>query len=136
MQHYPFPHLALGSETPFAVNIAIFCNVVVIILMGLNLVPSLLFEEKQAPTMGALLVSPTTAFLIGAIFVNQVNLELPAISSAIVPWIPSVSLFELIRLAFLEQARWQEIWPNLPGILSVSCLLFAVVVWKVRQADR
>lgn len=199
--HPPPDSLLLGMVT--------WTAVIVIILMGLNLVPSLFFEEKQTETMEALLVSPATAgqvvagkavagwfyiwvssavvfavywrgvvhweaalafalfsglfcvslglvigmsferqqdvlglnmlitvLLVGAIFVNLVDLNMPAMVRDIVSWIPSVSLFELMRMAFLEQADWARIWPALPSIIVVSCLLYVVVLWRVRRTGR
>jgi ABC-2 type transport system permease protein len=183
--------------------------VIVILMMGIQLVPALLFEEKQTRTMSALLVSPASisevvvgkalaglfyvmvsagvvfainwagvvhwevvllfvlgigvfgvgvglvlgsfferqqdvvgltmlllVILIGALFVNMLNLDIPAAVQAIAPWVPSVALAEIIRLVFQETVSWGDILANLGGVLGISALLYALVVWKVRRWDR
>ena len=183
--------------------------VTVILMTGISLVPTLLFEEKQTKTISALLVSPasigqvvvgkalaglfyvlvsagvvfainwagvvhwevallfvlgisafsvavglvlgsfferqqdvvglTMALLvvfIGALFVDMMGLDIPVVVQAMLPWVPSVGLAKLIRFAFLESVSWGETLANLGGVLGISTLLYAVVVWKVRRSDK
>jgi ABC-2 type transport system permease protein len=183
--------------------------VTVILMMGIQLVPTLLFEEKQTKTMEALLVSPasigqvvvgkalaglfymlvtagvvfainwagvvhwevTILFMvasglfcvavglvlgsfferqqdvaalmmllivvfIGAPFVSMLGLDVPAVVQAMLPWVPSVALAELIQFVFLENVPWGEALANLGSVIGISLLLYGVVVWKVRRSDR
>jgi ABC-2 type transport system permease protein len=183
--------------------------VTVILMMGISLVPTLLFEEKQTKTMSALLVSPASiaqvvagkalaglfyivgtasvvfainwagvvhwevvllfvlgigvfgvgvglvlgsfferqqdlagltmlllVVFIGALFVNMLDVDIPAVVQAIIPWVPSVALAEIIRFVFLESTPWVQVWTNLGSVLGISLLLYGVVVWKVRRSDR
>lgn len=183
--------------------------VIVILMMGISLVPTLFFEEKQTKTMDALLVSPASSsqvvvgkalaglfyvmvaasvvfvinwsgvvhwgmvllfmlgigvfsvgvglvlgsfferqqdvvgltmvllvVFIGALFVDMLGLGLPDIFQAMIPWVPSVALAEVIRFVFLENVPWGKTLANLGGVLGISTLLYAVVVWKVRRSDR
>ncbi len=183
--------------------------VTVILMMGIQLVPTLLFEEKQTKTISALLVSPASigqvvvgkalaglfyvmvtagvvfainwagvvhwevvllfvlgiglfgvgvglvlgsfferqqdvvgltmllmVVFIGALFVNMLGLDIPAVVQAMLPWVPSVALAEIIRFVFLESTPWVQVWTNLGSVLGVSLLLYGVVVWKVRRSDR
>ncbi|MBL7065145.1 MAG: ABC transporter permease [Anaerolineae bacterium] len=183
--------------------------VTVILMMGIQLVPTLLFEEKQTKTMSALLVSPASigqvvvgkalaglfyvlvsagvvfainwagvvhwevvllfvlgigvfgvgvglvlgsfferqqdvagltmlllVVFIGALFVNMLGLDIPAVVQAIIPWVPSVALAEIIRFVFLESTPWVQVWSKLGSVLAISLLLYGVVVWKVRRSDR
>ena len=183
--------------------------VTVILMMGIQLVPTLLFEEKQTKTMSALLVSPASigqvvvgkalaglfyvlvsagvvfainwagvvhwevallfvlgiglfgvgvglvlgsfferqqdvtgltmlllVVFIGALFVNMLDMDIPVVVQAIIPWIPSVALAEIIRFVFLETVPWGETLVNLGSVLAISLLLYGVVVWKVRRSDR
>lgn len=183
--------------------------VTVILMMGIQLVPALLFEEKQTKTMSALLVSPASigqvvvgkalaglfyvlvsagvvfainwagvvhwevallfvldiglfgvgvglvlgsfferqqdvtgltmlllVVFIGALFVNMLDMDIPVVVQAIIPWIPSVALAEIIRFVFLETVPWGETLVNLGSVLAISLLLYGVVVWKVRRSDR
>lgn len=52
------------------------------------------------------------------------------------PRVPSVALAEVFRFAFMESVTWTQIWTNLISVLGISALLYAVVIWKVRRADR
>ena len=183
--------------------------VTVILLMGINLVPALLFEEKQTKTMSALLVSPVSiaqvvvgkaltglfyvmvsagvvfainwagvvhwelvllfaliigvfcvgvglvlgsfferqqdvvgltmlllVFFIGTLFVEILGLNIPGIFQAVLPWIPSVALAEIIKFIFLENVPWGETLANLGSVLGISFLLYALVVWKISRLDR
>lgn len=183
--------------------------VIVILMMGIQLVPTLLFEEKQTKTMEALLVSPASisqvvvgkalaglfyvmvaasvvfainwagvvhwevvllfvlgigvfsvgvglvlgsfferqqdvvgltmlliVVFIGALFVNMLDMNIPAIVQVMLPWVPSVALAEIIRFVFLENVPWGEILAKLGSVIAISNLLYAVVVWKVRRSDR
>jgi ABC-2 type transport system permease protein len=183
--------------------------VTVILMMGISLVPALLFEEKQTKTMSALLVSPASishvvvgkalaglfyvvvtagvvfainwagvvhwevallfvlgmgvfsvgvglvlgsfferqqdvaglivlllVVFIGALFVNMLGLDIPAVVRAVLPWVPSVALAEIIQFVFLENVPWGEALAHLGSVLLISSLLYAVVVWKVRRSDR
>ncbi|MGB3712838.1 MAG: ABC transporter permease [Candidatus Promineifilaceae bacterium] len=183
--------------------------VIVILIMGIQLVPALLFEEKQTKTMDALLVSPVSynqvvvgkalaglfyvivaasvvfvlnwsgvvhwemvplfmlgigifsvgvglvlgsfferqqdvvvltmlliVVFIGALFVNMLDLDIPMVVQAILPWVPSVALAEILRFVFLENIPWEEALLKLGSVLAISFLLYAVVVWKVRRSDR
>jgi len=183
--------------------------VIVILMMGIQLVPTLLFEEKRTKTMDALLVSPASisqvvvgkalaglfyvmvaasvvfainwagvvhwevvllfvlgigifsvgvglvlgsfferqqdvvglmmlliVVFIGALFVNMLGMDIPAVVRAVLPWVPSVALAEIIQFVFLETVPWGQVLANLGSVLAISTLLYAVVVWKVRRSDR
>lgn len=183
--------------------------VVVILMVGIVIVPNLLFDEKQAKTMQALLVSPASisqvvmgkalaglfyilvtglivftiswadvthwgavvtfviaggifsvavglalgsfydkpqdiagwitvllVILIGGLIVKMVNLELPAIAANILPWLPSVALSEVCRLAFIEDFSIVRLMANLGVVLTVALPLYGLVIWKVRRSDR
>ena len=183
--------------------------VTVILMMGIQLVPTLLFEEKQTQTMSALLVSPANInqvvggkaltglfyvivsagvvfvinwtwvvhwdvvllfvlsigvfsvgvglvlgsfferqqdvigltmllllFFIGAMFIDMFGLTVPDIVQAMLPWVPSIALAEVIQFVFLESIPWVQVWTNLGSVLAISALLYAVVIWKVSRLDR
>jgi len=183
--------------------------VTVILMMGIQLVPTLLFEEKQTKTMEALLVSPASisqvvvgkalaglfyvlvsagvvfainwagvvhwevvllfvlgmgvfgvgvglvlgsfferqqdvtgltmlllVVFIGALFINMLDMNVPAVVQAMLPWVPSVALAKIIRFVFLENVPWGEALANLGSVIGISTLLYAVVVWQVRRSDR
>ena len=195
--------------SPLFLSILTWSSVIVILSMGVNLVPHLLFEEKQTKTMEALLVSPasvgqvvmgkalaglfyilvtagvvfainwsgvvhweiailfgivsglfcvalglvlgsfyerqqeiiglTMVLLVvffGALFIDGMDLNMPAFIQAIVPWIPSAALSDILQISYLEHVIWAQLWPSLGSLVGFSILLYALVVWKVRRSDR
>ena len=197
------------SDSGLWLLLATITPVIVILMMGIQLVPALLFEEKQTKTMSALLVSPASigqvvvgkalaglfyvivaasvvfavnwagvvhwevallfafgtgvfsvglglvlgsfferqqdavgltmllmAVFIGALLANMLDLDIPAVLQAILPWIPSVALAEIIRFVFLADVSWGEALASLGSVLGISVLLYALVVWRVRRSDR
>lgn len=197
------------SEDVLSLSLATINSVLMILLMGVFLVPSLLFEEKETKTMQALLVSPVNIgqvvigkaiagafyilmtalmifaiswadvirwdmtilfvigggffsvalglvlgsfyakqqdmvgwmtaillFLVGAIFVNMLDMPLPAWVEKMLPWVPSVALAEICRAAFSEIAPATQVWVNLGIVLAFSLPLYAIVIWKVHRSDR
>jgi ABC-2 type transport system permease protein len=183
--------------------------VIVIFIMGISLVPALLFEEKQTKTMDALLVSPASisqvvagkalaglfyvivaasvvfainwsavvhwemallfilgigvfsvgvglalgsfferqqdvvgltmlliVVFIGTLFVDMLGLDIPMTVQAMLSWVPSVALAEILRFVYLENIPWDEALVKLGSVLVISALLYAVVVLKVRRSDR
>jgi len=198
-----------SSNSPLFLSILTWTSVIVILSMGLNLVPHLLFEEKQTKTLDALLVSPASAgmvvvgkalaglfyilvtagvvfainwagvvnweiaalfaivsglfcvaiglalgifyerqqetigltmillvILVGFLFISGMDLEIPAAVQALIPWIPSVALSNILQLSYLESAPWSQLWPSLASLVGFSLLLYALVVWKLRRSDR
>jgi ABC-2 type transport system permease protein len=190
-------------------SISTINSVLMILMMGIFLVPSLLIEEKETKTIQALLVSPASIsqvvvgkalaglfyilvtavlifiiswaevihwdmvilfvigsglfsvavglvlgsfyekqqdmvgwmtflllFLVGAILVKMLGVELPALVESLLPWVPSVALAEICRSASSEFISPSQVWTNTGIILSVSLLLYSLVTWKVRRSDR
>ena len=72
----------------------------------------------------------------GAMFINMMDVRIPAFWQTILPWVPSVALVDVLRFAFLERVPWAQVWANLGSVLGISALLYAIVVWKVRRSDR
>lgn len=197
------------SEGVLFLSMAIMNSVLMILMMGIFLVPSLLFEEKETRTMQALLVSPASIgqvvigkalaglfyilvtavmifaiswadvthwgtvllfviggasfsvavglvlgsfyekqqdiagwmtllllLLVGAILVNMLGMELPALVQSILPWVPSVALAAVSRASFSENVSTSMVLSSLGIVLAVSLPLYALVIWKVRRSDR
>jgi ABC-2 type transport system permease protein len=197
------------TESTLLLSILTWTSVIVILTMGVNLVPHLLFEEKQTKTIQALLVSPASVgqvvlgkalaglfyilvtagvvfvinwagvvhwgvaalfvlvsglfcvalglvlgsfferpqeiagltlvlivVFVGAMFINAMDLDIPSFVQMIVPLVPSVALSNILQFSYIESVSWAQLWPNLVSLLGFSILLYALVIWKVRQADR
>jgi len=197
------------SDGVLSLSIATINSVLMILMMGIFLVPSLLFEEKETKTMQALLVSPASIgqvvigkalagsfyilvtavmifaiswadvihwgmvilfvigggifsvavglvlgsfyekqqdmvgwmtalllLLVGAILVNMLGMELPALVKSILPWVPSVALADMCRASYSESVSLNQIGLNLGVVLAISLPLYGLVIWKVRRSDR
>jgi ABC-2 type transport system permease protein len=198
-----------SSDGVLSLSLATVNSVLMVLVMGIFLVPSLLFEEKETKTMQALLVSPASVgqvvagkavagsfyilvtavmifaiswvdvthwdmailfvigggifsvavglilgsffqkpqetvgwvtalllLLVGAILVYMLRIQLPTLVESILPWVPSVALAEICRLAFSESVPLTQVLNHLWIILTVSAPLYALVIWKVRRSDR
>jgi ABC-2 type transport system permease protein len=197
------------SKGVLSTSLATINSVLMIMLMGVFLVPSLLFDEKETRTMQALLVSPASIdqvvigkalagsfyllvtgmmifaiswvdvihwemallfvigggffsvavglvlgsffekqqdmvgwmvvlvlFLLGAVLVKALGIQLPAFVDSILPWVPSVAMAEICQAVFSELVPLARVMTDLFVILSVSLPLYALVIWKVRRSDR
>jgi ABC-2 type transport system permease protein len=197
------------SSGVLSLSLATINSVLMILMMGIFLVPSLLFEEKETKTMQALLVSPASIgqvvigkalagsfyilvtavmifaiswadvihwdmvmlfvigggifsvavglvlgslyekqqdmvgwmtaillLLVGAIVVKMLGVELPVLVESILPWVPSLALAEIYQATYSETVPVTRVFTDLLIVLSVSLLLYALVIWKVRRSDR
>jgi hypothetical protein len=101
--------------------------------VGVGLVLGSFFERQQDVAGLTMLL---IVVFVGALLVNMLDVDIPAVVQAIIPWIPSVALAEIIQFVFLESIPWVQVWTNLGSVLGISLLLYGIVVWKVRQSDR
>ncbi len=101
--------------------------------VGLGLVLGSFFERQQDVVGLTMLL---LVIFIGTLFVDMLNLKIPTAVQALIPWVPSVALGEIIRFVFLENVPWAQVWSKLGSVLGISILLYAVVVWRVRRSDR
>ena len=92
------------------------------------------FFERQQDVVGLTML--LIVVFIGALFANMLNLDLPTVVQAMLRWVPSVALAEIIRFVFLQNVSWGLVLTNLGGVMGISILLYALVVWKVRRWDR
>ena len=92
------------------------------------------FYDKAQDVVG--LTTVLIIVFLGSIVVKMLGIELPALVESILPWVPSVALAEVCRTAFSEIVPVTRVWTNLGIVMSVSLLLYAFVIWKVRRSDR
>ena len=74
--------------------------------------------------------------LVGAILVKALGVELPRLVSSILSWIPSVALAEIYRSALAEVVSNTRVWTDFGMVLSISLLLYIVVIFILRRSDR
>lgn len=92
------------------------------------------FFERQQEIGGWIMVLLVS--FIAAMFVDMLDLQLPAFIQTIIPLVPSVALGEVFVAAFsVGTPAAQTIW-NLVSVLTISLLLYAIVIWKIRRHDK
>ncbi|MBN1135242.1 MAG: ABC transporter permease [Anaerolineae bacterium] len=101
--------------------------------VAVGLVLGSFFENAQEIT-GWLALA--IVLLTGAMLANLLPLDLPAWVGALLPWVPSVALAEVYRLALVAVVPGAQLWTNLGVVAAVSAGLYALVIWRVRREDR
>jgi ABC-2 type transport system permease protein len=72
--------------------------------------------------------------IVPAVFAGFSNLA-PGLK-AIFSWLPTTALVNIIQYSFSSSAPMGQLLTNLAIVVVSTALVFAVVVWKVRRADR
>ena len=92
------------------------------------------FYEKQQDAVGV--VTTLLLILVGAIVVQVFGMDLPAWVESILSWVPSVALAEICHAVYTVSIPGTRVLTDLLLVISVSLLLYALIVWKVRRSDR
>lgn len=104
------------------------------------------FSVALGLLMGVVSENPTTinlwmslivmTLLMPMILMQLASAKLPAVVQAIIPWMPTVAMADLIGFSMTGAIPAPDLWSNV-GILVVESLAFyALVVWRVRRSDR
>jgi ABC-type uncharacterized transport system permease subunit len=64
------------------------------------------------------------------------DLQVSALVSQVVSFLPTVPVAEATRWALSGQVPWTEIWSGLAVTLAWALPLLVVVAWMVRRSDR
>lgn len=89
----------------------------------------------RTPQQLALWLAPLMILLIvPAVFAGFSNLA-PGLK-AIFSWLPTTALVNIIQYSFSSSAPMGQLLTNLAIVVVSTALVFTVVVWKVRRADR
>ena len=105
-----------------------------------------LFAVSLGLFIGTLVDNPTNMNLWGGLLIavlmvpmflsTTVGASFPPVIQAMLPWLPSVAMTNLMRLSFAENIFPVPILLNLGILAGFTLLLLALVVWRVRQMDR
>ncbi len=78
------------------------------------------------------------ALVVPLLVTGLASARLPAAIQALLPWIPSVAMMDLIGLSLVEAvgAAPAALWSNVAILLVESLCLYALVLWRVRRSDR
>jgi ABC-type Na+ efflux pump permease subunit len=89
----------------------------------------------RTPQQLAIWLAPLMILLIvPSVFAGFSNLA-PGLK-AIFSWLPTTALVNIIQYSFSSSAPMRQLLTNLAIVVVSTALVFAVVVWKVRQSDR
>lgn len=101
--------------------------------VALGLLLGSLFESPREISgwLGVLIV-----FLVGAMLLDLMRLDLPSFVYALLPWVPSVPLEHIFHMALMERFSPSALWADIGRVILVSTLLYGMVVWQVRRSDR
>jgi ABC-type Na+ efflux pump permease subunit len=89
----------------------------------------------KSPQQMTLWMLPIVAvLLIPALFAQEPNLT--ANLKAIFSWLPTTALVEMFQFSFSTHAPLSQLLTDLAIALGSTGLVFAIVIWKVRRADR
>ena len=104
------------------------------------------FAVAAGLLIGAMSDNPTTinlwmslgimGLLVPVLLDNLSSSKLPAVVRAIIPWIPSVTFSKLIVFSMAGDLSAAPVWANAAALAGAALILLALVVWRVRRADR
>jgi ABC-2 type transport system permease protein len=115
-----------GLAILFVIGAALFS-------VAVGLVLGSFFERQQE--IGGWIMVLLIVFIV-AMFVDMLDLQLPAFIQTIIPLVPSVALGEVFIAAFsVGTPAVQIIW-NLVSIILISLVMYTIVIWKIRGYDK
>jgi ABC-2 type transport system permease protein len=110
------------------------CIVGSLLAVSLGLLLGSLFEN--IPVMN-LWMSLLVVFLMGAVLLTRyIPASWPDFISAILPWIPTVTLFNTYMLSFTASPPLAQVGANLGILLATTAAILAVVAGIIRRSDR
>jgi hypothetical protein len=62
--------------------------------------------------------------------------NLTANLKAILSWLPTTALVKIVKLSLSSEIPLAQLLNNLAIALGSTVLIFAIVIWKLRRADR
>ena len=101
---------------------------------AIGLLVGILFDHQGTMNLwlGLILI-----VLIMPVFLQQtIGGRLPQAIAAILPWLPSTAMAELVQISLTNSIMLDQVVLNLGIMLGFAALLLAVVVWRVKRLDR
>jgi ABC-2 type transport system permease protein len=100
--------------------------------IGLALAMGSLIRTRQQMTIWMLPI--IFVLVIPAFFSQEPNLA-PGLK-AIFAWLPTTAMIKIFQFAMSSHAPVEQLWTNLAIVFVCTALVFGVVVWVARHADR
>ena len=121
---------ALVVNWPLAL-LAALCGAALGVMLGLLLGTTVKVKEHLAIWLWVL-IAP---FLL-PVFLSMLSGLLPEPAILIIDWMPGVALSRIFRLSFSDTAPLAQFGPELALVAGCTVLVYLLVTWAVRRADR
>ncbi len=112
---------------------ALFVIGAVLFAVSLGLLFGVVFDRQQEMTGW---LSLALVLISGTIFIELVNLELPAVFEQLLPWLPPVALANIFWASFSSRIDYQQVLLSFGLVVVVSSLIFGFITWRIKQLDR
>jgi ABC-2 type transport system permease protein len=111
--------------------LAVLCGT--LLAVGFGLLLGTFLERREQMMIWTLVPG---YFLLGPVFLSVVDPIVPQALRTAFSWIPTVALVLVFRDSFSEGATAVQILQHLGTVAVGAVAVLAIVVWKVRRADR
>ena len=81
-------------------------------------------------------LSLALVLISGTVFIELINLDLPAFLDQILPWLPPVALARIFWASYSSQVDYQQVFASFGVVVFVAGMIFGFIVWKIKQLDR
>jgi ABC-2 type transport system permease protein len=112
---------------------ALFVLGAVLFAVSLGLLFGVVFDRQQEMTGWLSLV---LVLISGTIFIELINLELPAVLEQLLPWMPPVALANIFWASFSSHIDYQQVFMSFGVVAIVSGIIFGFIIWRIKQLDR
>jgi ABC-2 type transport system permease protein len=112
---------------------ALFVIGAILFAVSVGLLFGVLFD-RQSEMTGWL--SLALVLISGTVFIELINLDIPAFLDQILPWLPPVALARIFWASYSSQVDYQQVFASFGVVVFVAGMIFGFIVWKIKQLDR
>lgn len=111
--------------------LATFCGALFTVALGLLL--GSVFEVKQQLTLWGMLLF---SFLLVPVFLSIMTDLVPESAIRVMRWVPTVALSKVFTIAFSNRLSIGPVAGNLGLVVASAALIYVLLAWQVRRAQR
>jgi len=104
-----------------------------LLAVGMGLLMGIVFDNRQQLSTWTMIIFQP---LLIPLFLSMIDPILPERVRSVLYWVPTATLSLLFRYSFTSGATTGQILTSLGIVVGSAFLVFAYVVWKIRQMDR
>jgi ABC-type Na+ efflux pump permease subunit len=105
----------------------------VLFAVSVGLLLGVIFDRQQEMTGWLSLI---LVLVSGTIFIELINLDLPAVLDRIIPWLPPVALARLYWASFSSHLDIQQVLASFAVVAIFSTILFGILAWRIKLLDQ